>query len=263
MEAGKINKRRYILLGLLFYIMLLIVYAPATLVPWALDKSGVTGISLRNTTGSIWKGSGQLVSLVSKNRAYRITQVDWDISASSLLLGRLKARMSFSDDALMGKSVLSLKPGGLLIENLKLGLPASTVAQLYKPAALISPSGNVTINSKMLEITKDSIAGSVKAQWHDAGSRMSSVNPLGSYELNITSSKKGDIASINIKTLSGALNTTASGSWNVAKSGVLSLNGHIQPTSNKAELEPLLRLIGRDLGGGKRALRINTKLSIQ
>ena len=262
MKAGTINKRRYILLGLLFYIILLIVYAPASLVPWVLDKSGVTEFSLRNTSGSLWKGSGQLVSLISKNKAYRITQVDWNISAGSLLLARLKAKMSFSDDALMGKAVLSLRPGGLLIENMKLGLPASTIAQFYKPVALVSPSGNVTINSNMLEISKGSIAGSAKAQWHDAGSRMSSVNPLGSYELNIISSKKGDIASINIKTLSGALNTTASGSWNLAKSGVLSLNGHIQPTSNKAELEPLLRLIGRDLGGGKRALRINKKLSL-
>jgi len=260
--SGTINKRRYILLGLLFYIILLIVYAPASLLPWLLDKSGVTQISLRNTSGSLWNGSGQLVSLVSKNKAYRLTRVDWNISAGSLLLGRLKAGISFNDDALMGKAMLSIKPSGLLIENLKLGLPASTFAQFYKPAALLSPSGNITINSNMLEISKGSIAGSAKAQWHDAGSRLSSVNPLGNYELNIISSKKGDKANINIKTLSGPLKTTASGSWDVSKSGMLSLNGHVQPTSNKLELEPLLRLLGRDLGGGKRALRINTRLSL-
>jgi general secretion pathway protein N len=262
MEAGSINKRRYILIGVILYLILLIAYAPASLIPWLLDKSGVSEISLHNTNGSLWNGSGQLVSMAGKNKAYQITQVNWNISATSLLLGRLKAAISFSDDALMGKTTLTVKPGGLLIENMKLGLPASTVAHIYKPAALLNPSGNITINSKMLEISKDSISGKARAQWHDAGSRMSSVNPLGSYELNIASNKKGDKASINIRTLSGSLSATASGSWDIAKSDMLVLNGQIKPTSNTAELEPLLRFLGRDLGGGKRALRINTKVSI-
>ncbi|MBE9516034.1 MAG: type II secretion system protein N [Proteobacteria bacterium] len=256
------SKKRYIILGAVFYLTLLVAYAPASILSWAIEKSGIREIGLRNTSGSLWNGSGQLVSLSGKNKAYILTKLDWDISLGNLFLGKLKTYINFSDDALMGKATVALGFGSINIENLKLGLPASTISQFYKPAALMSPSGNITINSKKLELTRDSISGKAKLQWHDAGSRLSSVRPLGDYELLITSNKEGSKANIRIKTLAGALNATANGAWDIAKTGALTLNGHVTPVSNKAELEPLLRLLGRDMGGGKRALRVNTKLSL-
>lgn len=254
------GKRKLIIAGLLIYIALLIASIPSSIIPWIMQKYGIKDMGMQNTTGTIWNGSGLLISPSGNNSAYAIANISWNLSISRLFIGRIMADINFNDDALMGKTVITLSHNEIVLDNLKIGMPASTVSYFFKPAALIGPSGNVTVNSNHLEVRPGSIIGKLKIQWHDASSKMSEVRPLGSYELDIVGNKDGKRARINLKTLSGKLDATASGYWDIAKSGRINISGFATPKSDQEQLEPLLQLLGRDMGGGKRRIALNRAL---
>lgn len=235
---------------------------PSSLIPWIMEKYGISDIGLRETEGTIWNGSGLIISPVNRDSAYTIARINWNISTLYLLTGRLKVDISFNNEALMGRSDIILTFNSLSIGSLKLGMPASTLAYIYKPAGLANPTGNITVTAEHLVLGPGSLTGKASLQWHDAGNRFSTVNPLGSYELLVTGNKEGKKAALSLKTVNGILNLSGSGYWDVEKTGLLSLSGYANPISKQDELEPLMRLLGRDLGGGKRRLSFSRTIRL-
>lgn len=94
-------------------------------------------------------------------------------------------------------------------------------------------------------------------EWLNAGSGLSSVQPLGDFRLDITAVDK--IANLKLTTLRGDLELTGQGQWQL-RTGQLQISGFALPRARVGELESLLRMLGHDEGGGKRTLNINTRL---
>ncbi|MDH5633668.1 MAG: type II secretion system protein N [Gammaproteobacteria bacterium] len=263
-NRGAINKpvRNLVATGLLFYVVFIIIYAPASLLAWAMEKAGISSFILQQPNGTVWHGHGLIATPAGSNQAAVITRVEWRIRPFHLLLGKLKTSLTFSDEALMGKATVSITPGTLLIDKLKLAAPASTVGLIYAPASLLSLSGNITVTANTFSLSRKQFLGTATLTWRDAGSALTPVNPLGNFEFGATSDKTGNKASIRGKNLDGPLVFSINGNWDIGGSQMLNLNGFIQPGERKQELEPLLRMIGNDNGGGRRNINLNMPMKL-
>ena len=106
-------------------------------------------------------------------------------------------------------------------------------------------------------VTPEKVEGAAALEWLNAGSGLSSVQPLGDYRLEIAGAGKN--TNLKLTTLRGDLEFTGQGQWQ-PQTGQIQINGSAAPRARASELGSLLNLIGVDQGGGKRALTINTRL---
>lgn len=226
-----------IIAGCLIYFAFLIVTLPASFLDSMFSHYSGGALRITNAQGTLWRGSATL----------GINGVDaghyaWKIHLLELMLGRL--HMAFDSGA-----DIVFKPAGFEMKHVSVELPASAIALLGKELASIRPGGLLKIRSDEFTFSKHS-SGTLTADWEDAASPLSHVNPLGSYRMTV----KGDGGALRISldTLNGPLRLAGSGAWS-DKSG-LSFNG----TGESAEpgISGLLRIAGRDMGGGKYALRV-------
>lgn len=106
-------------------------------------------------------------------------------------------------------------------------------------------------------VAQEKVDGTAALEWLNAGSGLSSVQPLGDYRLDITGAEKN--ANLKLTTLRGDLEFTGQGQWQ-PQTGQVQINGSALPRARPGELESLLKMIGADQGGGKRTLNINIRL---
>ncbi len=249
---------KYGLLGLFFYIAFLIVNLPAEWLAWGINKYSYGSITLTQASGSFWQGRGSLS--ISQNRTTPVNfgRIEWNMRAFWLLIGRVDITLDLSGDGLHGRSRLIVSPGQTTLNGLRISVEATKLGSYYSPAALISPLGQINISAEEVSINDEGMQGLVQVKWKDAGSALSAVKPLGSY--NLTATGNGKNAKITLSSSNdSSLKLAGNGNWALVN-GLVNFNGTATPAKNKSELEPLLSLIGRDLGGGKRALRFNTRI---
>jgi hypothetical protein len=138
--------------------------------------------------------------------------------------------------------------------------PAQSVSTFYPPAALLSATGQAQLHTARFSVGQKGIEGSGEIVWKNAGSGLSSVQPLGDYRLEVTGD--GKAANLKLTTVSGPLALGCQGKWQL-QNGQLQINGTAVPRERATELEPLLKLLGPDVGNGRRALALAMRLSIQ
>jgi hypothetical protein len=71
----------------------------------------------------------------------------------------------------------------------------------------------------------------------------------------------GKAANLKLTTLRGALELNGQGKWQI-QGGQLQINGTAIPRERASELDPFLKLLGPDLGNGRRSLTVDMRLSI-
>lgn len=249
---------KFSLLGLLLYFFFLITTIPAEWLAWSANKYSRGSITLTQPGGTIWKGSGQLSVSFNRGKSVNLGYVEWNTQPLWLLIGQIDTNLSLTSKGLQLYTHLAVSPGSLSVSDLKASIQADKLGAFYSPASLMSPTGQINLSSKEFSVSKDGIEGSAEGQWTDAGSGLSAVKPLGTYKLKVTG--KGDIADFSLDAnKNSSLHMTGKGKWTLVN-GLINFNGTASPKNKKAELESLLILIGRDLGAGKRVLRLNTRL---
>lgn len=251
---------RMILLGATVFLLALIVQLPADWAAWAANRYSHGQILITQPTGTLWSGKGQLV-ISRNNNPTLLGPLHWSLPAWKLLTGAVRLRLQLPGNQLAGKATLDAGfSGALAARDVQLLVPADVIATFYSPASLFSPVGVFNITSESLSISPDSIEGETRIQWTNAGSALSPVRPLGTYEMLV--SGKQSRAELRLTTIQGVLQLAGQGTWQPFADGRLNLNGTAQPKDRQEELEPLLKLLGRDLGGGKRLLKLDTVLRL-
>ncbi len=226
-----------IIAGCFIYFAFLIVTLPASFLDSIFSHYSGGALRVTNAQGTLWHGSATLgINGVDAGR------YAWKIRLLELMLGRLHVAFDSGAD-------IVLKPAGLEMKHVSVELPASALSLLGKELASIRPSGLLKIRSDEFAFSKHS-SGTLTADWENAASPLSNVNPLGSYRVTVNG--EGEALRISLDTLKGPLRLTGSGLWS-DKSG-FRFNG----TGESAEpgISGLLRIAGRDMGGGKYALRV-------
>jgi general secretion pathway protein N len=247
----------YVIFGLVFYLLFLIIEMPASWFAWGLNRYTQGTVRLDPIAGSLWGGKGRLVIYYPPIKPHEFGQTEWRINPFWLIIGRVQLSVQADQQDKRIKTTLGVSKGSFTLKDTVAEFPAAFVAQLYAPLSLISPQGKVRINTEGLTLSPDKVDGVAVLEWLNAGSGLSSVQPLGDYRLEIMGTEKN--ANLKLTTLRGDLEFTGQGQWQ-PQTGQVQINGSALPRARTGELESMLNMLGADQGGGKRALNISTRV---
>jgi general secretion pathway protein N len=244
----------YVIFGLVFYLLFLIIEMPASWLAWGLNRYTQGTVRLDPIAGSLWGGKGRLVIYYPPTTPHEFGQTEWRINPLWLIAGRVQLSVQSSHQDRRIKATLGATRNSLILKDTETEFSAPFIARIYLPLSLINPQGKVRINAENLALSPDRMEGAATLEWLNAGSSLSSVQPLGDYRLDIVGAEKN--ANLKLTTLRGDLEFAGQGQWQL-DTGLAQINGSAIPRARAGELESLLNMIGPDQGGGRRALTIN------
>lgn len=241
--------------GLAAALMTLIWFAPASLVDVALAKATTGRLRLADASGTFWEGRGRLLipdlATVAENeqsgQARTLLlgfvvpgELKWSIKRLPVLVGLIDARLQLEGMPMPmqvsgGLNEIRLAPGSLSLAKVDL-------SGMGSPWNTIQPSALIGLRWGDIKLSKGLFEGRMTLELNDASSVLTPVQPLGSYQIDISSN--GPAADVALKTLRGPLNLNGKGSW-TNRTG-LRFQAEAQPDASERErLSAFLALIGR------------------
>lgn len=247
----------YVIFGLIFYLLFLIIELPAAWFAWGLNRYTQGIVRLDPVAGSLWGGEGKLVIHYPQAVPHDFGQTAWSINPLWLLAGRVQVslRTNIPDKQIV--ATLRLTGSSVILKDVDAVVTAAFIAQLYSPMSLISPQGKIRLNTSELVLDRGNIQGTALLEWMGAGSSLSTVQPLGNYRLEITGA--GESANFKLSTQQGILQLKGNGEWRQADKHI-KFTGEANAQSHEKELEALLQMIGNNVGAGRRSISIDQRL---
>jgi general secretion pathway protein N len=247
--------------ALLAVALTVLAFLPAAWLGPMIESQTDGRLTLGDAQGTLWRGSAFVGGAAGVNGAVTPLlpgRFSWELSPM-VLLGQVKVHLSNPEALTQPLSVRGswshwqLSAGELL-------LPASGLAGLGAPLNTLAPSGNMRLGWSSLDLERlgqaIAIRGRTVLHMRDMGSRMSQVNPLGSYELAMD--WQGQQAQLNLSTVRGALLLSGTGTL---EQGRLRFSGQAQAADGYEDtLGNLLNLLGqRRLIDGKKIIALELK----
>lgn len=251
----------YLILGLVLYLVFLLATAPAVWLAEATTRLSDGALTLASPRGTFWRGAGELYAGGPATGVRHLGTLQWQANPLWLFVGRAQLAMRLDGDSARGQA--SVRVGlqrNINVRELNATLPAQLTPLVYPPAAFFAPTGTIEIQAPSVDLSREGLVAVAEAQWRRAGGRFTGPEGLGDYRVEITS--RGDLATFRLTTLRGNLELAGEGQWRVTGDGELRFNGSATPKGNASQLEPLLRALGRDLGGGRREIRFVGKFPV-
>lgn len=240
------TKARYLVLfSAAYFVCLLLITAPASLLDPAIQRASYGRLSLSNSQGTIWHGSATPALHAGKDSTIALHTLHWDVKLQAIFRGQLKADLNWENLESTAPMELTLDRRSVMLSNLFLPMPAEVISELspyLKPAQF---SGNLSIESPQLIYADRQLLGNATARWNQAGSAMSAVHPLGDYQINIVAAQ--DSLRATLITQRGALLLNGQGSWSSAQG--FHFNGTAQAAA-EAQLAELLHHLGPETTPG-------------
>lgn len=240
--------RRLLLAAALLLILAVtyLVLLPASWMDAALQRASRGSLAMTGTSGSLWRGEGSLQAILPSGEAVTLAPVRWQVAAAELVRLQLHLRMESLRD---GSPVLDarLSPGETTVREAKLELPAALLGVLSPTLREAGFSGQIALQVNEVRFGSDGATGRANAFWKDAASSLSRIRPLGSYLVNVNGTGKG--LDFNVSTMGGPLALRGTGSWIPGKQPDLAITAMAEEAARQ-DLNPLLRLIGRQLTPG-------------
>jgi general secretion pathway protein N len=248
----------------------LVFFAPAAWLAAALADATDQRLLLADARGTVWQGSAVMVltgGSGSRSASALPGRLNWQMGLDGAALG-LRARQAC---CINGELRLRVAPG-LGRVRIELGGPAAGAAQPAAAVALgqwpaswlvglgtpwntLQPSGLLQLSSPGLTLEQVQgrwlFSGSAELEMGSMSSRLSKLDVLGSYRLNISgNAASGQLPRLQLSTTSGALQLNGDGQWGGAGSSArLRFNGTASAApGSEAALGGLLNIIGRRQG---------------
>jgi len=241
-----------VLAGLVAALVVVVAFAPASLVDAAAARASLGRVRLADATGSIWRGAGRLViadpaagdAQAAVAAGFALPgAITWRLRPLPLLFGLVDASLAI--DA-MGEPVdISGNPTEMRVGAGRLDLPSVDLARLGSPWNTIRPSAALSLQWQSLAIRRGVLDGRVVAELRDAASAMTPVRPLGSYRIVVNGD--GRDVSLSLSTLSGPLRIAGDGNWERRRGLRFVAQAHAEG-AERARLQSLLSLIGKREG---------------
>lgn len=224
--------------GLCAYAVCLIATAPATLVDAILQETSKGKLGLAEARGTIWSGAGQIEIRDADSRNGIAKNLEWRVLVESLLRARLICEIVLDQSSKPFRVALS--PSRLEVAEADIDLPAAVLGIAAPKLAPLRLTGDARLHLAAIVLSRSDVRGIGTLQWMSAGSALTSVSPLGDYELRI----EGDGAQLRglLRTLRGPLQLDGSGSWTNGRNPVFHATARVPPPYRQ-QLSPLLRLI--------------------
>jgi len=246
-------KRRYLVaIGLLVYLVAVIAATPATLIDGSLRRASDGRIRLAEARGTLWSGAGQIEVRDAGGRTGIAKNLAWRLLPESVLRGRLICEVEVDQSGRRFPVTMSMSR--IEISNAEINLPAAVLGLGVPKLAPLGLTGEVQLRVTSMSIESKEMQGNATLQWRDAGSVLTSISPLGDYELRLDG--EGTTVHAYLRTIQGPLRLDGKGSWVNGKNPVFLATANV-PAQHQQQLAPLLRLIAVDRGEGSFELRLN------
>ena len=234
-------------LGLL---VVLVFFAPAAWLGAAFPALSQGRLLLQDARGTVWTGSGRLLltgGSGSRDMSALPGRLDWRLRPNWAGLTLALNAACCTPAPLLGRVRVGWQTQELELDDAMSQLPAALLVGLGTPFNTIQAEGSLRLSTQQLVLKRFdgrlAFTGSAQLQALDISSRLSTVAPMGSYQLVLSG---GPAPSLALSTLSGALKLSGTGNWVGAR---LRFNG-------MAAVEPellgaftnLLNIIGRRQG---------------
>jgi general secretion pathway protein N len=235
---------RRALLALMFggvFFIGLFVFAPASLMGYALERASGQMLSLAHSTGSLWQGSG-VVLLRQHERFQSLGSYRWHLRLADASL-----QVQAEEHPPMSLRYLPFSRK-VAIDDIQLDLPASILDVAVPQLGPYQLQGMLYVHGEHLTLDTAGMDGQLTVEWMHAASALSEVRPLGDYRIVLQG--KGSTVDGQLATLSGKLQLSANGTYNNVNG--LRLNGTAQasPGAGALELNELLHHIGPEVSPG-------------
>ena len=233
-------------------------FLPAAWIGPLVERQTGGRLTLGDAQGTLWRGSafvggapgegGSVTPLLPGRFSWRLSplvlfgQVDMDLANERALAQPVHITGSWSQ--------WQVSAGELL-------LPADGLAGLGAPLNTLAPSGKIKLSWNLLDIARQgntvAVSGRTVLSLTDMGSRMSPIQPLGSYELGMD--WRGQQADLVLRTIKGALLLSGSGTL---ENGRLRFSGQAEASQGYEEtLGNMLNLLGqRRIVNGKNIIAL-------
>lgn len=232
------------------YVLLLLVLAPATVFDAGLRRATAGRLRLAQAQGTVWSGSGVLEVRNTTGPDGVGKQLSWTLQQRALWRGQLDYLVNLGH---AGHAFpLRLSARRIELSNVEFSLPASVLGVALPRIALLAPRGDLEVHIAKFSRLGDAIAVNAVVTWKDASSALTSVAPLGTYQLRLDGT--GQLLNATLRTSSGPLQLDGTGSWRGSGPLILSATARVD-AQHRAQLTPLLRLIAVERGNGDFALQ--------
>jgi general secretion pathway protein N len=250
----------YLAFGLAAYLLFLLGTAPAGFLAWGLARVSDQALIIGGTSGTAWHGRGRLLVRQTANSVQDLGNVEWRLQGLQLMLARLAMKIDLIGPESTMHGTIAISPRQVGLESARVAASARMLGELYVPARLFAPQGQLRLSSHRLMLDRQGLHGNAAVLWEQAGSKLSRVQPLGDYRLDLASD--GGRVDLKLSTVRGPLDLAGKGVWDIGGGGTLNITGIAQATSRQQDLEPLLKLMGRDLGNGRSAFRVDVRVPL-
>jgi len=227
-----------------------LVYAPARWLQEAALVFSQGQLVLTDSQGSVWQGSAQLALSgggSSRDQVRLPGRVRWTLAPRWDAI-RMALR---ADCCLVQPLMLDFRPswGGWSVQVLanESSWPMGLLAGLGTPWNTLQLQGRVLVSTSGVRLAstlqRTRFDGALRIQALQVSSRLSTLRPLGSYQLEL---QGGDVPQLVLSTLQGSLQLSGQGTWSSAR---LHFDGEASAAAGfDGELSNLLNIIGRRSG---------------
>lgn len=231
---------------------------PATWLDHGLQHASRGGLAVADARGSVWRGEGSLQAILPEGEAVTLASVVWHLDASALARGALRYvvhRRGESHPMLDAE----VSTRGWRVYALDAQLPASLLGVFSGTLARLEVAG--TLHVRMTDVSREAgdWRGMGTVDWRDAASGVSSLRPLGDYHIDVVG--KGERVEYRLGSRGGKLELRGAGAWRPGAAP--DFRGEAIPApEHRADLAPLLRMIGKDTGAGAYALVLDASTGL-
>lgn len=235
-----------------------LVFLPASWLGPLVEQQTGGRLTLGDAQGTLWNGSafvggapgagGAVTPLLPGRFAWRLSPL--------VLLGQVHMEVE-NPKALARPVRIDGDWSQWQVSSGELMLPAAGLAGLGAPLNTLAPTGTIRLAWNTLDLLRQpntvAVQGRTVLSLSDMGSRMSPIQPLGSYEM--TFDWRGTQADLNLRTVRGALVLTGSG---MLRNGRLRFSGQASAAEGyEQSLGNMLNLLGqRRMVNGKNIIAL-------
>ena len=251
-------KLRYrVLLTLLFgsvFLAGLISFAPASLMGSVLERTSGGTLTLAQTKGSLWNGSG-VALLRLKARYQTLGSYRWKLQL-------LNASLQVQAGEAVPMTVRYVPFSGRInIDNLHLALPVSIIEIAAPQLGPYQLQGSLQAGCDHLTLDASGMNGQVTMDWLHAASALSTIRPLGDYRILVQG--RGNVLDMQLSTLSGKLLLSGNGSYDNAAGMRFTGTAQAAPGTAETELNEMLHHIGPEIRPGVFTLALMPQAAVR
>ncbi len=237
------------------YVLFLLVLAPATLFDAGLQRATGGRLRLAQAQGTLWSGRGVLEIRSTTEPSGVGRDLAWTLRPRALLRGRLDFALDLDHAA--HPFPVRVSVGGIELSNADFLLPASVLGIAVPRFAAIGPRGDLAFHIAKFSSVGGSVSTHAVVTWKEASSALTSVAPLGTYQLRLNG--VAGLLNATLHTIHGPLQLEGAGSWRGSGPLTLSATARVD-APYRAQLTPLLRLIAVEHANGEFALQFGPPL---